>query len=82
MRSNPNINQNTNEFIRICKNIRIFNKLIFNNIFYLKYSALEGLLQNATLFDELTAATPSWETRSVVDQTKPGKNNATNYSLT
>ena len=82
MRSNPNINQNTNEFIRICKNIRIFNKLIFNNIFYLKYSALEGLLQNATLFDELTAATPSWETRSVVDQPKPGKNNATNYSLT
>ena len=49
-----------------------FDKLICNNMIYLKYSALEGLLQDATLFDELTAATPSWETRSVVDQTKPG----------
>ena len=38
-------------------------------------SALEGLLENATLFDELTAATPSWETRSVLDQTKPGECN-------
>ena len=57
---------------RYIQNMHIFDKLICNNMIYLKYSALEGLLQDATLFDELTAATPSWETRSVVDQTKPG----------
>ena len=35
------------------------------------FLALEGVLQ-ASLFDELSAATPSWENKTIIDQTKLG----------